>query len=235
MATFSTALGSLAQAQKSKSGVSLYSRWINRPLGRVFAAGAHVVGLTPNQVTALSATATAAGLVLMVAARPALLVGVLVALLLVLGFALDSADGQVARLQQRSSPAGEWLDHVVDAGKMVLVHTAVLVAGWRFWDGSAAWLLLPLVFQAVAVIMFAGLTLVDLLERRSGVASAVRAPSSLRSVALVPADYGVLAFGFVLWGATGLFRFWYAAMVMANLIICAGMLVRWFRKLDRIG
>lgn len=235
VAAFITALGDLARAQKTRRGVSLYSRWINRPLGRLLAAGAYAGGLTPNMVTALSAVVTASGLVILVAMPPSLMVGVGVALLLILGFALDSADGQVARLLRRSSPAGEWLDHVVDAGKMVLVHTAVLLAGWRFWDGDIRWLLLPLAYQAISVVMFAGLTLVDLLERGSDRGpAAARSPSTLRAVALLPADYGVLAMSFLLWGMVEVFRIWYAALVVLNLIICIGMLIRWFRKLDRL-
>ena len=61
-ATFRTSLGALQRAQKTSKGAPAYSRLVNRPLGRVFAACAHVVGLTPNQVTCLSALATFSGI-----------------------------------------------------------------------------------------------------------------------------------------------------------------------------
>lgn len=232
MASYIEALSSLAAAQKSRTGVSLYSRWINRPLGRVFAGAAYVVGVSPNAVTAMSALFTGLGLAILVLTPLSVGSGVAVAGLLVLGFALDSADGQVARLSGHSSAGGEWLDHVVDAGKMVLVHTAVLLAAWRFWDGSAYWLLVPLGYQTIAVIMFSGGTLVELLERNRGVPAVRRHPSLLRAIALLPADYGVLAVGFVLWG-TPVFRFWYAGLTAVNGAICCALLIKWFRKLTR--
>lgn len=233
MAGFSAALSNLAVAQKSSKGVSLYSRWVNRPIGRVLAAAAHVLGVGPNAVTAVSALVTGSGLLVLVLAPPSMITGLLVAALLVLGFALDSADGQVARLSHTSSMAGEWLDHVVDAGKMVLVHTAVLIAAWRFWDGSARWLLVPLAYQVVSVVMFSGLTLVDLLERtRSGSKSAKGNPSTIRALALLPADYGILALSFVLWGFGPAFRVCYLLLAAVNLLILVAMLVRWFRKLS---
>src|SRR5699024_4466075 len=147
MSGFRASVENLAAAQKSSRGVSLYSRWVNRPFGRVLAASAHQLGMSPNAVTAVSAATTGAALLLLIMVRPQPWLGPAVALLLVAGFALDSADGQLARLTGRSSPVGEWLDHVVDAAKMVCVHGAVLVAGHRFWSTSEAWLLVPLAFQ----------------------------------------------------------------------------------------
>lgn len=227
--TFTEALQRLRDAQKSSKGVSLYSRWINRPLGRVFAAGAATLGIGPNTVTLLSAVTTAAGLVLLVVAPVSLATGVGVAALFVLGFALDSADGQVARLTGSSSPAGEWLDHVVDAGKMVAVHAAVLIALWRD-EVAPGWLAVSLGYQFVSVVFFAALTLFPLLRR--GEPAATGSPSTVRSVALLPADYGILALAFVLWGAQPVFLVAYAALFTATTVIAAALCVKWFRGLS---
>jgi len=226
---FTQALQSLRQAQKTSKGVSLYSRWVNRPLGRVFAAAAASVGIGPNAVTGLSAVATAAGLVLLVLAPISLATGIGVAALLVVGFALDSADGQVARLTGKSSPAGEWLDHVVDAGKMVAVHAAVLIALWRS-DAEPAWFAVALAYQFVSVVFFAALTLFPLLHR--GEKSAAGAPSTLRSIGLLPADYGILALAFLLWGAQPIFLVVYAALFAATTLIAGALCVKWFRGLS---
>ncbi|MFE3287575.1 CDP-alcohol phosphatidyltransferase, partial [Streptomyces sp. NPDC059233] len=51
MGRVGTALRELRGAQKSAKGVSLYSRFVNRPAGRYLAAASYAVGLTPNQVT----------------------------------------------------------------------------------------------------------------------------------------------------------------------------------------
>src|SRR5215210_5167991 len=132
-----------------------YSVYVNRRLGRYLAAWAFRAGLTPNRVTALSAACTFAA-VLALAVLPASAgLGVAVAVALALGYALDSADGQVARLRGGGSAAGEWLDHVVDAIKASALHGAVLLSAYRFLpDAQRGWLLLPLGFMAVAAVSF---------------------------------------------------------------------------------
>ncbi|MEE3703953.1 hypothetical protein V2H43_11125, partial [Pasteurella multocida] len=98
----------LASAQKGHArGAPAYSVYVNRRLGRVLAAAAFGWGWTPNRVTAVSAAHSFAALVLLLALPPAWWTGVLVAGLLVLGYAWDSADGQVARLRGGGSLAGE--------------------------------------------------------------------------------------------------------------------------------
>lgn len=229
--TFIEALRSLRRAQKSSKGVSLYSRWLNRPLGRVLAAGAASIGIGPNAVTLISSAVTAAALVVLIISPITAISGVAVAALLVLGFALDSADGQVARLTGTSSPAGEWLDHVVDAGKMVAVHAAVLIALWR--DGAEpAWFAVALAYQFVSVVFFAALTLFSLLHRGDRAPAAAATPSTLRAVALLPADYGILALAFVLWGWQPVFLIAYALLFAATTVIAAALSIKWFRALS---
>lgn len=226
---FTEALRSLHQAQKTSRGVSLYSRWVNRPLGRFLAAAAASAGIGPNAVTALSAAVTAAGLAVLVVAPISAVTGICVAFLLVFGFALDSADGQVARLTGRGSRAGEWLDHVVDAGKMVAVHGAVLIALWR-GDADALWLAVALAYQFISVVFFAALTLYSLLRGRE--AATASTASMARAVALLPADYGVLALAFVLWGIQPAFLPTYTALMVATAVIAAALSAKWFRGLS---
>ncbi|SDQ97504.1 CDP-alcohol phosphatidyltransferase family protein [Microbacterium sp. cf332] len=225
---FDEAWSSLRQAQKGKRGVSLYSRWVNRPLGRVFAAAAAATGVGPNAVTGVSALATIAGLAVVAAVPASIASGIVAAALLVIGFALDAADGQVARLTGASSRAGEWLDHVVDAGKMVAVHAAVLIGFTAGGRSGGAWLLLPLAYALVAVVLFAGLTLYSLLAPASGTTPP---PSTLRAVLLLPADYGILAVAFVLWGAPDLFVVVYALLLIATTGITVLLARKWFRSL----
>lgn len=237
MSTFSTALADLTSAQKAKRGVSAYSRFINRPLGRVLAAACYSLRVTPNQVTAASAVVTAGALAALILIPAASWRGFVVAALLVLGFALDSADGQVSRLTGTSSRAGEWLDHVVDAGKMVAVHGAVLVAflvstplphGIR----SLA-IALPLAFQLVAVVIFAGGIIVELLLRAdASTAPLPRPTSATRALALLPADFGVLSLSFALFGWPTVFVTVYGLLLVANLAIAVLLLSKWFRALS---
>lgn len=224
------ALRDLSRAQKSRRGVSLYSRWVNRPIGRLFAALAFSAGLSPNAVSLISGAVTAAGLVVIGAVPPTVPTGIVASILLVLGFALDSADGQVARLSGRGSRAGEWLDHVLDAGKIVLIHSAVLItallhAHLPLWAVGA-----PIAFQAIAVVVFVGGLLQSQLAPRRTDSDAPA--SRVRPILLLPADYGVLALSFALLGWPMVFAGVYVALLAANALIGAALLVRWFRSLD---
>lgn len=230
--SFRLALSDLASAQKSTRGVSLYSRFVNRPIGRLLAALSYRLGMSPNQVTAASGVTTAAGILVMLAGPPHPLRGVVVALLLVLGFALDSADGQVARLTGRGSAAGEWLDHVLDAAKIVSIHAAVLIVAFRFFPMGGRWLLVPLGFQVVSIVTFFGGELERHLRPSSKANLAPREPSMLRAVGLLPADYGILAISFGLFGWPWLFAIVYGLLFVANLVIMLLLLSKWFRALS---
>jgi phosphatidylglycerophosphate synthase len=233
--TFTAALRELRTAQKTSKGVSLYSRHINRPLGRVLAAAAFRAGLTPNQVTLLSALVSYAALAAVALLPPSwgLAAGVYAGL--VLGFALDSADGQLARLRRESSAVGEWLDHVVDAAKITALHAVVLISFYRHFDlPHDGWLLLPLLFQLAAVVIFFGGLLREKLKPAPKPAPGTPAPpppSRVRAVALLPVDYGVLCALFLLLGSQTAFRLGYLALCAAYVLFCAAFLTKWVHEL----
>lgn len=236
--TYSESYRRLAAAQKGRGrGAPAYSVYVNRPLGRVLAAAAHALGLTPNAVTAISALFTFAGIVVIATVPASPVLGVAVWLLLAVGYALDSADGQVARLRGGGSAAGEWLDHVIDSGKIVALPLAVAVGMYRFYDlTSPAWLLVPLGFAIVSTVMFFGMILNDLLRARAGVAQAAEAGGSslVRSMLGLPTDYGVLCLCFVLWGLPVAFLVVYTALAAAAALHLAAALPVWFRRMQRI-
>ncbi|MFD7427222.1 CDP-alcohol phosphatidyltransferase family protein [Streptomyces sp. NPDC059814] len=241
MESTGTVLRELRGAQKSAKGVSLYSRYVNRPAGRIFAAAAFRLRMTPNQVTSVSAVFTFAALTSVALGRPTWALAVLVYLGLAVGFALDSADGQLARLTGRGGPDGEWLDHVVDCAKMILVHTVVLISFHRYFalpgDG---WLLLPLGFLFVAVLTFCAGLLREQLGKSAarpgpgGDAGPVRPVSKLRAVALLPADYGVFCLVFLLLGDETAFRIGYAVLAAVHALFLVAFLVKWFRELKAL-
>ncbi|MBX9244945.1 CDP-alcohol phosphatidyltransferase family protein [Actinotalea ferrariae] len=232
----------LASAQKAAApGAPAYSVLVNRPFGRLLAAWAFRRGLTPDAVTAISAMFTFSGIALVAVVGPGVWTAALVPALLVVGYAFDSADGQVARLRGGGSVAGEWLDHVVDAIKISTLHLAVLVMAYRFLDlPSEALLLVPVGFTVVAAVSFFAMILNEQLKRgvaaRSGAATLPPARVPLvRRLLVLPTDYGVLCLVFVLLAAPMAF-FWAYTLLFVG---CAGHLVlallKWRRDMVRLA
>lgn len=236
--TLAATVRRLASAQKGAArGAPAYSLFVNRPLGRVPAALAFRLGWTPNQVTALSAVLSLAGVLVLSLAPLSLTMGIAVWLLLAGGYVLDSADGQLARLRGGGSPAGEWLDHVIDAWKISSVHLAVLVMLFRQVDlAQPAWLLVPVGFTVVAAVSFFAMILNDLLKARyPTVPAPSRASTPLRSIAGLPTDYGVLCLSFVLLGLPAVFLAVYSALLAANTLYLGLALVKWYGDMRVLG
>ena len=226
----------LRSAQKSSRGAPLYSLVINRPLGRLCAAAAHRLGLTPNQVTVVSAIFTFTGIAVVALLPPGLWMAVAVTFTLVLGYALDAADGQLARLRGGGSLTGEWLDHVIDSVKVATLHLAVLISMYRFFDVSAAWLMVPIVFAAVYVIHFFGMLLTDLLTRNANLRlgttpGTAQGGSPLKSLLKLPTDYGLLCLSFLLMAQPLVFQWFYAALGLATAGYTVLVLGAWYRRL----
>jgi phosphatidylglycerophosphate synthase len=237
---FTETVRRLASAQKPPAkGSPAYSRFVNRRIGRVLAAGAYQLGLTPNQVTFISAAWSAAAIAVIALVPPSPLVAVLIAFALLLGYAFDSADGQLARLRGGGSPAGEWLDHVVDSVKTSALHLAVLIGWYRSDDHSERSLLVPVAFTLVAAVFFFVQILTDQLRR----AHPAQAPSpadpglrgTLRSLAVWPTDYGVLCLIFLLWAWTDGFLVVYTVMLLGTAAFMLLALPKWYREAASFG
>lgn len=235
----------LAGAQKSNRGAGLYSRFVNRPLGRQLAAICYLRGLTPNQVSAISACFSYAAIAAIALFRPTWAVSVLIAAALILGYAFDSADGQVARLRGGGSPAGEWLDHVIDAVKVSALHVAVVISWYRFSGLGRGWLLIPLGFVIVYAVYYFALTLSDMLRRiarvsagRTGVATSSVDPNEpaplLRSLVVLPSDYGVLCLAMLFLSLHKTFATIYTLLFIANTLLVLVGCIRWYREMRTI-
>ena len=163
----------------------------------------------------------------------------LVAALLVAVYALDSADGQLARLRGGGSAAGEWLDHMVDALKIASLHLALLVGWYRFeYVERGAWLLLPIGFSVVSVVLFFGTLLNEALRAQHGAVTRAQPtahrPSVLRSLVVVPTDYGLLCWVFALLGAPAVFVSVYTFLLLAMAAYLGLASIRWFREMGRL-
>jgi phosphatidylglycerophosphate synthase len=235
---FAGVVARLAAAQKGRApGAPAYSIYVNRPVGRRLAAAAFLAGLTPNAVTAISAAFTFSAIALIALVPPAPVVGAAIGLMLILGYALDSADGQVARLRGGGSPAGEWLDHVVDAAKLSSLHLAVLIGWFRFVElPSTSLLLIPLGYAIVAAVTFFAMIINDFLRARDQGAIRARAQGGgIRSLLALPTDYGILCLAFLLFGAPAVFVPLYGLLFLANAAYALLALPKWFREMRRVA
>jgi len=236
LSQYRTALSGLNSAQKPGSGVPAYTRWVNRRLGRYAAAAAYTLHWTPNAVTALSGAFSLAAIVLLIVADPQPWVGLAVAVLLATGYLLDSADGQVARLQRTGSPAGEWLDHVVDALRAPAIHLAVLVGLWN--QQQPSWILaVALAYCLVTVVEFMSQILAEQLAKQHMAPTPTQTPtaSAARSFLLLPTDTGTFCWIFLVWGFPTLFVVAYAAMFTMNALHTAVSMRRKYVKLRKAG
>lgn len=235
-----TVMHRLSAAQKSNRGAPGYSRWINRPAGRFLAATAFKIGLSPNQVTLGSAAMSLLGITLVAILPATLATGCTVAILLTVAYALDSADGQLARLRGTGSAGGEWLDHVVDCVKSVTIHLAVLICWFTNIDFiSSLWLLIPLAYCVQSVTWFFSITLTEQLLSQSGRRKSKSAANpreqapAARSLAMLPVDYGVLCLSFFLLGYPHIFVAVYTILAVVNVAYLGLAMVRWYRSLTK--
>lgn len=229
----------LGAAQKGAArSAPAYSRFVNRRLGRVLAAWAYGRGLSPNAVTGISACFTFSAIALLALLSPQWWLGVLVSLLLVVGYAFDSADGQVARLTGSSSPAGEWLDHVVDATKVVTLPLSLAVALDRFGGVPRTWIAVAVTNAVVSSVLFFAMILTEQLRRAHGVRSTAavggRAPW-LRSLLVVPTDYGLLCLAFILYGSGAPFWWVYGLLTLATGAYLLLAVRKWFAEIRSLG
>lgn len=228
-------LAALAHNQKPGGGVPAYMRWVNRRVARGIAATAATLGLTPNQITAISAGLSFLGLAVFVASPASWGTGALVAILLALGFAFDSADGQVARLTGTSGPAGEWLDHVVDGIRSPAVHLSIAAAVMLHQPEEVQWVVpIAACFSVLAVGQFTSQILAEQLVR-NGKGEVPEGTGVGKSFLLLPTDTGVLCWAFVLWGEPVWFAWAYGALFAMNLLHAAASMRRKYRKLSDLA
>lgn len=226
------AVEELAAAQKPGAGVPAYLRWVNRGLGRKAAALAYVLGITPNGVTLISAISSFAGITLVATGHALVPISVLAVLLLLIGYALDSADGQLARLLRAGSPAGEWLDHVVDAVRLPAFHFGVAIGIFRR-DGGELWIVvMALLFALLSSTWFIGQLLAEKLGQGSSPGPGAQAADWV-SFAKLPYDVATSFLSILLFPWIWLFTGFYGLLFFTTLLVAVVSLRRKYVWLAR--
>lgn len=231
--TWSEAYAELRRAQKPGAGVPLYTRYVNRPLGRMVAATGVFLGVTPNQVTMASGFLSALGFAVLIVMPTSLWVAVLSTVLLVIAYVFDSADGQLARVTNSGGPAGEWLDHVIDAGRHLAMHLALTIALYRFSDAKPWMLALPMIFALAGTVRFFALILAEQLRARQDQPAALKPEggSLAGSLLQLPSDTGVINLVVLLLPWLPLFLVGYGLLLIANVFLTVASLHRRYREL----
>ena len=235
---YATARARLSGAQKSTASVPAYLRFVNRRAGGWLASVGYALQLTPTQLTVLSAICSFAGIGVLLFAPATVPVGLVVAVLLLLGYALDSADGQLARIRGGGSKAGEWLDHVVDMAKLSSLHAVVAVSILRYFDVPRLLLGIPLAFGIANATQFLGMMLRDQLRGPAARPTAGRPGSLLVAWLLLPLDHGTLCLAFLLLGYHTAFLVGYGLLALCTVAFAGRSLARAYRgllALDRLG
>jgi phosphatidylglycerophosphate synthase len=175
-------------------GGGLFTETVNQRIGAWLCVGAERAGWPPSALTLANLVLGLAAAALVVAFAPAMAAGTvpaaavgLVALVLWhLAYSLDCADGQLARVTGRTSPAGARLDILCDVALQISLVAAVASVAHAYSPHEPTWI----------VASFAGTWMVNLvtsaLQQGETAASLVTSRSpAVRLIKLVR-DYGAV-------------------------------------------
>ncbi|GAB3151670.1 CDP-alcohol phosphatidyltransferase family protein [Micromonospora sonneratiae] len=175
-------------------GGGLFSESISQRLGAGFALVAHRLGLPPtaltiaNLIIGLAASVTVVALADQVAGGdvPAWVIGLVALIGWQVAYALDCADGQLARVTGRGSPAGARVDVLCDVAAQIALVTSLGTVAIAQRPATPVWL----------VAAFAGTWMVNLVTSvmQSGPNAASMVTSTSLPVRLVKLvrDYGAV-------------------------------------------
>lgn len=210
----------VADFYRVNRGGGLFSEAVSQRIGAVFALVGQRLGLPPTALTVanlllgLAASVTVVALAGPVAAGdvPAWVVGLVALVGWQLAYALDCADGQLARVTGRGSPAGARVDVLCDVAAQIALVTALGATAVAQRPSTPIWL----------VALFAGTWMVNLVTSvmQAGPNAASMVPSTSLPVRLVKLvrDYGAVIFvaGLVLTVAPILVLWVVAAFTVVN-------------------
>jgi phosphatidylglycerophosphate synthase len=199
-------------------GGGLFSEAVSQRIGAQFALAAYRMGLTPTALTLANlGLGLAVSVVVVANAGAGWWVGLLALVGWQVAYALDCADGQLARVTARTSPAGARVDVLCDVAAQIALVAAVSAVAVAQQPGTPAWL----------VAVFAGTWMVNLVTSvlQSGPQAASMVPSRSLPVRLVKLvrDYGavIMLAGLVL----TIIPEWTVALLVAFSVVNGGFLL----------
>jgi len=175
-------------------GGGLFTETINQRIAAYLCVPAERLGLPPTALTLANFVLGLAAAALVILKAPAmadgevsaLAVGLLALALWQLAYSLDCADGQLARVTGRTSPAGARLDILCDVALQISLVAAVATVAHEYSRQVPTWL----------VATFAGTWMVNLvtsaLQQGSAAASLITGGSPFVRLIKLVRDYGAV-------------------------------------------
>jgi phosphatidylglycerophosphate synthase len=200
-------------------GGGLFTETVNQRAGAAMCVPAYRLGLPPTALTLGNLLIGLVASVGVIAFAPlvrdgrvsAPLVGLVALLLWHVAYSLDCADGQLARVTGKTSPAGKRVDILSDVALQIALVAAVSTVARTYTPGLPVWL----------VAAFAGCWMVNLvtsgMQQGDTAASLVTNSSPVVRVVKLVRDYGavVTVIGLVLAFAPA----WTAALMVAFTVV----------------
>jgi len=169
-------------------GGGLFTETVNQRIGAYLCVVAERFGLPPSALTVANLVLGLAASILVIATGdvPSYVVGPVALVLWHLAYSLDCADGQLARVTGRTSPAGARLDILCDVALQIALVAAVGTVANEHTGSLPTWL----------VAAFAGTWMVNLvtsaLQQTSAAASLVTSGSPVVRLVKLIRDYGAV-------------------------------------------
>ncbi len=212
----------------SKGNGLIYTKYINRPAAWFFTN--KLYRYSPNSISlfAFFILITAFIIFPKISSNTEAIV---LYLLVALNYVLDSVDGQVARLTKQGSPLGEWLDHSLDAIRLVLVNVFIINI---ILDANLS--------EAPRIVIFSclvgqiGLYVVGILREMIldfDISKNIKETSRFAKfifIALIPADYGIFVMIFLLSANPILLTYLYILFGIYNLCLLVATMFMIFRS-----
>ncbi|MTI95310.1 MAG: CDP-alcohol phosphatidyltransferase family protein [Firmicutes bacterium] len=180
----------IEQGYAGKRAGLLYTRYVSRKFAMLFTALFFKLNISPNIVTVLSAVFALSGAGVLFLPVGSVSSAIIMLIFLQVSYALDSADGQLARLLDKPSPIGAWFDLLMDRITGFLVTAALLYWYWEqdMFSGF------PQFYGIFVFVMFANLTFSYATNLKGLVIKAKPGPgksSLLKELVLAPSDTGI--------------------------------------------
>ncbi len=186
-----TAVPAAAEFRARHRGGGLFTETVNQRIGSHLSVLAYRLGLAPTVLTMVNlvvglGTSVAVAALAPSGAVPAVVIGLVALVLWQLAYSFDCADGQLARVTGRASPAGARVDVLSDVALQISLVAAVASVAVAHAPKTPVWL----------VAAFAGTWMVNLvtsiLQQGSAAGSLVTSASWPVRVLKLVRDYGAV-------------------------------------------